>query len=123
MKKDVTIWNINSFREFYMQITEKYRKDSEVSLEKIKKARRSLIQGIQENKALVAFPSQANYVMAEIVNGMSAKELTGRLLAKHDLLIKDLSSKIKRGDRQFIRLAVRDEADNEMLFAALREVL
>ena len=27
MKKDVAIWNINSFAEFYMQITEKYKKD------------------------------------------------------------------------------------------------
>ena len=27
MKKDVAIWNINSFGEFYMQISEKYKKD------------------------------------------------------------------------------------------------
>ncbi len=27
LKKDVAIWNINSFGEFYMQIEEKYRKD------------------------------------------------------------------------------------------------
>lgn len=106
-----------------MQIAEKYRKDYEVSLVKIKEARRILIQGLQENAALTVFPSQANYVMAEIVNGMSAAELTGRLLTKHDILIKDLSSKIKRGGRQFIRLAVRDEADNEMLLAALRKEL
>lgn len=106
-----------------MQIAEKYRKDYELSLEKIKEARRGLIQGLQENTALAVFPSQANYVMAEIINGMSAQELTGRLLTKHDILIKDLSFKIKRGDRQFIRLAVRDEADNEILLAALREEL
>lgn len=123
MKKEVAIWNINSFGEFYMQIAEKYRKEYEVSLVKIKKARRSLMQGLQDNPALAVFPSQANYVMAEIINGMSAEELTGRLLTKHDILIKDLSSKIKREDRQFIRLAVRDEEDNEILLAALREEL
>ena len=27
LKKDVAIWNINSFAEFYMQIEEKYKKD------------------------------------------------------------------------------------------------
>lgn len=123
MKKAAAIWNINSFGEFYMQIAEKYRKDYEVSLKRMKAARRNLIQGMKENPALLVFPSQANYVMAEIINGMSAGELTGRLLTKHNLLIKDLSFKIKRGKRQFIRVAVRDAADNEMLLAALREEL
>lgn len=123
MKKEAAIWNINSFGEFYMQIAEKYRKDYDASLVKVKEARRSLIQGMQENPALTVFPSQANYVMAEIINGMSAEELAGRLFTKHDILIKDLSSKISRGDRQFIRLAVRDEVDNGMLLAALREEL
>lgn len=123
LKKEAAIWNINSFGEFYMQVAEKYRKDYEVSLKKIKEARRKLIEGLQKNTALAVFPSQANYVMAEIINGVSAGELTGRLLTGHDLLIKDLSAKIKRGDRQFIRLAVRDGSDNEMLLEALREEL
>ena len=29
IKKQVAIWNINSFAEFYMQIEEKYKKDYE----------------------------------------------------------------------------------------------
>lgn len=121
LKKEVAIWNINSFGEFYMQIAEKYRRDYEESLERIKKARRILIDGLTRNAALRVFPSQANYVMAEIVNGMSSGELTERLLTKHDILIKDLSAKVKSGNRQFIRLAVRNEEDNERLLAALRE--
>lgn len=123
MKKEMAIWNINSFGEFYMQVAEKYQKDYEVSLTKVKKARCSLIKGLQENEALAVFPSQANYIMVEIINGMSAGELTGRLLAKHNILVKDLSSKIKRESRQFIRLAVRDDADNGKLLAALRKEL
>lgn len=123
LKREVAIWNINSFGEFYMQIMEKYRKDYEVALEKIKEARRVFIQGLQENTSLVVFPSQANYVMAEIIGGISAEELTKRLLIKHNLFIKDLSSKIERDGRQFIRLAVRSEEDNEMLLAALQEEL
>lgn len=123
LKREMAIWNINSFGEFYMQIWEKYRKDYEASLAKVKEARRRLIQGLKENTALTVFPSQANYVMAEIINGVSAEELTGRLLAEHQILIKDLSSKIKRDGRQFIRLAVRDERDNEKLLTVLREEL
>ena len=123
LKKEVAIWNINSFGEFYMQIAEKYRKDYERSLDKVKEVRRILMRGLRENPALTVFSSQANYVMVEITNGMSSGELTERLLTKHNLLIKDLSSKISRDGRQFIRLAIRDEADNEVLLAALRREL
>lgn len=123
LKKEVAIWNINSFGEFYMQIAEKYRKDYQISLEKLKRARRNLIRGLQENPAIRVFPSQANYVMAEIINGMDTGELAGRLLTGHDLLVKDLTAKVGRGDRQFLRLAVRDEVDNAVLLAALQEEL
>lgn len=123
LKKEAAIWNINSFGEFYMQIAGKYQKDYERSLKRIKEARRRLIEGLAQNAALCVFPSEANYVMAEIVNGMTAKELTRRLLVKHNLFIKDLSDKIKKGNRQFVRLAVRSAEDNEKLLEALRKEL
>ena len=39
LKKDVAIWNINSFAEFYMQIEEKYKKDYARALELIRAER------------------------------------------------------------------------------------
>ena len=68
-------------------------------------------------------PSQANYLLVELTNGMCATALTKRLLLEYDLLIKDLSRKIRMGERQFVRLAVRDRADNFRLVAALTAVL
>ena len=123
LKEEVAIWNINSFGEFYMQVAEKYQKDYEVSLHKIKDARRKFIEKLSENPAFRVFPSQANYVMAELVNGMTARELTKNLLVKHNLLIKDLSGKVKRGTRQFVRLAVRNVEDNAKLIEVLQEEL
>ena len=45
------------------------------------------------------------------------------MLVKHNLLIKDLSSKLYPDQRQYVRLAIRNEADNETLVAALRAEL
>ena len=123
MKKDVSIWNINSFGEFYMQIEEKYKKDYIDALQMIKTVRKKFIGALMSIPSLRVIPSQANYVMVELVNGMCAKELTKVLLVKYNLLIKDLSGKIKLDNRQYIRLAVRNEQDNERLICALREVL
>lgn len=123
MKKEVAIWNINSFGEFYMQIEEKYKKDYAAALVKIKAARKAYVEALSAIPAVRVIPSQANYVMAEITNGMTSKELTKVLLLKYNLFIKDLSGKVNMDGRQFIRLAVRNEEDNSKLVAALKEVL
>lgn len=64
-------------------------------------------------------PSQANFIMVELTGRLTAKELTKQMLVKHKMFIKDLSGKIKGG--QYIRIAVRNEEDNDMLLNALQE--
>ncbi|HRU98669.1 MAG TPA: aminotransferase class I/II-fold pyridoxal phosphate-dependent enzyme [Ruminococcus sp.] len=118
MKKDVAIWNINSFAEFYMQIAEKYNSDYTEALRLFREERRRFAAALRETGVLRIIDSQANYFMAEITNGMTAHQLTKYLLLKHSILIKDLSKKMKNG--QYIRIAVRDQEDNDRLISALR---
>lgn len=80
MKKDVGIWNINSFGEFYMQIEEKYHKHYVAGLQKIRAERARSQQKLAELPGIRVFPSQTNYVMVELTNGMSATSLTTKLL-------------------------------------------
>lgn len=122
MKKDVAIWNINSFGEFYMQIEEKYKKDYAVALKKFREERERFVELLKGVKGLRVIPSQANYVMAEITSGMTAEELTRVLIVKHNILIKNLHPKLDV-DGQFIRLAVRIKEDNDALVKALHEEL
>ncbi|MBP5262388.1 MAG: aminotransferase class I/II-fold pyridoxal phosphate-dependent enzyme [Clostridiales bacterium] len=117
MKKDVAIWNINSFGEFYMQIAEKYKKDYLASLELIRAERARFTAALSGIDGLRIIPSQANYVMAELTGSVSAHELTKRLLCGHNILIKDLSQKMN--GKQYIRIAVRDTKDNDRLLNAL----
>ena len=120
MKKNVAIWNINSFAEFYLQIGEKYKKDYALALEKFRAARAEYVAALRDIPGLRVLPSQANYVMAELTGGITAAELTARLLSEYNILIKDLTAKVQGG--QYIRLAVRDEKDNARLVQALRAV-
>ena len=120
MKKDVAIWNINSFAEFYMQIAEKYNSDYTEALRLFREERRRFAAALRETGVLRIIDSQANYFMAEITNGMTAHQLTKYLLLKHSILIKDLSKKMKNG--QYIRIAVRDQHDNDRLISALRDL-
>lgn len=118
LKKDVAIWNINSFAEFYMQIEEKYKKDYARSLELIRAERARFHRELEKLPNLRVIPSQANYLMVELLGGLSARAITRDLLVNRCILVKDLSPKL--GGQQYLRLAVRDTRDNDRLLEALR---
>lgn len=119
MKKDVAIWNINSFAEFYMQIYEKYKKDYAVALEKFRAERKRFAAELAKIKNVRVVPSEANYFMLELY-GTNATEITKKLL-RDNVFIKDLSGKIKDADRQFVRVAIRNTEDNNVLVGALQK--
>lgn len=119
LKKEAAIWNINSIAEFYMQIEGKYKSDYIDALRKIKRERTRLFDLLKRIPGVRPIASQANFIMVEITNGVSSVVLAENLLLKHNLLIKDLSGKIRRG--QYIRIAVRDRNDNDKLLTALNE--
>ena len=122
MKKDVAIWNINSFAEFYMQIVEKYSGDYENAMKKVRNERNRFENELADIHGLRVIPSQANYVMAEITDGITAAELNRIMTSRYEILIKDLSAKLS-GDRQYVRLAVRTREENNRLISVLKDIL
>lgn len=119
MRSDVAIWNINSFAEFYMQIFGKYESDYRVACMKFIEERRRFYDRLQQIDFLRVIPSQANYFLCEVTGRFSAHELTVLLLEKHNILIKDCSTKMGFGGRNYIRIAIRDKKDNDTLTEAL----
>lgn len=122
MKKDVAIWNINSFGEYYLQIAEKYKKDYAAAMDKFRVERKRFYNELEQISGIRVIPSQANYFMIEITNGMTAKELMIKLFKNHYLLIKDLTSKLHDG-KQYIRIAIRNDVDNNKMIEALKKEL
>ena len=118
MKKDVAIWNINSFAEFYMQIYEKYQSVYKTALQAFYESRKRFIQKLSDISFLRVIPSQANYVLCEVQAPMTSKALTVKLLEKN-ILIKDLADKNGFNGKQYVRIAVRDDKDNQTLIEAL----
>ena len=120
IKKDVAIWNINSFAEFYMQIYEKYAKDYVKAMKLFRAERARFATGLSKIEGVRVIPSQANYFMLELTGGVTSAELTKKLMLNHNLFIKDLSGKT---GGEFIRIAIRNKTDNNKLLAALKAEL
>ncbi len=121
IKQKVSIWNINSFGEFYMQITEKYHKDYVAAINKIKDVRRNFQNRLEQLPMLRVIPSQANYIMCEIIDGTKSSDMACYLL-RRNILIKDLSEKVKNG-KQYIRIAVRRREENDYLIHCLQDYM
>lgn len=123
MKKDVSIWNLNSFAEFFMQIYTKHESDYKKSAIKFQQERSRFYADLQEIPFIDVFSSEANYFLCEVKPPYTSYELAVTLLKKHNILIKDCSTKKVFDGRNYIRIAIRDRYDNERLVAALKEIM
>ena len=123
MRRRASVWNINSFGEYFLQIVGKYQRDYVEACRLIRAERSRFTTSIDALEGVRVLPSQANFLLCEITASVSSRELADRLLIDHAILIKDCGDKPGFGPGAFIRIAVRDEADNTALVVALGSIL
>lgn len=116
IRENLPIWNINSIAEFFMQIYMKYDNDYQTSLGRIIDARESFASKLNKIPYLQVYKSEANYIMCKVLRGTS--QSLAEYLLHHNMLIKDLTSKIG-SEKQYIRVAVRNDDENALLVKAL----
>ena len=121
VRKHISIWNINSFAEYYLQIAEKYKVDYELALEEFRKERKRMERTLTALKKVRVLPTQANYFMLELLSDQSAHVVATQLYRRYGILVKDLSAKLHSD--KYLRVAIRNQADNERLVTALKEIL
>ena len=117
LRRAVSIWNINSFAEFFLQILGKYEKSYQEAMNTFRRERARMMAALAEVSYLRVLPSEANYVLCEVLHPHTPRELAVQLLKKHSILIKDCTSKCHA---PYIRLAIRNTKDNNLLIQALK---
>jgi histidinol-phosphate/aromatic aminotransferase/cobyric acid decarboxylase-like protein/choline kinase len=121
LRKELTIWNINSFGEYFLQIIGKYKKDYVIACENIRDERDKFYKALSKIQFLRVIPSQANYFLCEVKN-MKSTEFCELLLDKYDIYIKDLTGKKGFENKEFVRIAVRDSKDNNKFIKYLQNM-
>ncbi len=91
------------------------------TLESIRSERNTLFDGLARFSQLKPYPSAANYLLVEIKEGMTARELKERLLPCQ-ILIRDCASFMGLTG-QFFRVAVRSGVENKRLLECLGGIL
>lgn len=121
IKKEVSIWNLNSFAEFFMQIYNKHEKDYQRACAKFVRERADFEQQLQTIPFLRVMPSQANYFLCEVQPPYNASQIVIYMLKHHNILTRDCSGKPGLNPaKQYMRIAVRNHEDNTRLVKALK---
>ncbi|MBQ9356040.1 MAG: aminotransferase class I/II-fold pyridoxal phosphate-dependent enzyme [Prevotella sp.] len=121
-KKEVSIWNLNSFAEYFMQIFGKHEKDYQRACEKFLAERADFEHRLRNVPFLRVMPSQANYFLCEVLPPYNASDIVIRMLKHHNILTRDCSGKPGLNpNKQYMRIAVRNHDDNSRLVEGLLE--
>ncbi len=121
--RSVSIWNINSFAEYYLQIFGKYENEYRKACGLFIQERNRFLKELKDIDYLRVIPSEANYFLCEVVGKYTSKELAQILLEKCNILIKDCGSKKFFCGKNYIRIAIKCETDNNLLIEGLRRLL
>jgi histidinol-phosphate/aromatic aminotransferase/cobyric acid decarboxylase-like protein/choline kinase len=122
IRKELSIWNINSIGECFLQIIGKYQDKYVKACSKIANERDRFYMELSKISFLRVIPSKANYFLCEVIGRLTANELVRILLNKHRIFIKDCTGKSAFEGKQFLRIAVRDFDDNNLLITKLKEL-
>lgn len=122
IKKNIAIWNINSFAEYYMQIFGKYQKCYREACYQLIKERERFQKEMDKVSFVRVIPSQANFFMIELTGRYTSNELSSVLLKKFNILIKSCNTKHGLENKNYIRIAVRNRIDNDRLLDALKSL-
>ena len=120
IRREVSIWNINSFGEYYMQIYGKYEADYHRACRLFREERERFEAELRQISFLRVIPSEANYFLCEVTDRFTSSELAILLIKRENILIKDCGYKKAFAGKHYVRIAVRDTADNDRLLRALR---
>ncbi len=123
MKKQVSIWNINSFAEFFMQIYPKYSEDYKRACDQFIQAREDFEVELKKIPYIKVMPSQANYFFLEVLPPYKPKELCAILLKKYNILASACLAKKGIEPNRYMRIAVRNHGDNNKFIKAMKELI
>ena len=120
INKNLPVWNINSFAEYFLQIISIYRKDYVIGCNRIKEERSRFYNELLKIKELSVYKSDANYFMIKLNKGR-AEEMAEYLLDSKKILIKVLNGKNGFDDSEYIRIAIKSREENDYLLESIKE--
>ena len=121
LRSSVPIWSVNSLAQFFLEEIDAFQDEYLESCAKVREAARVLYSGLESLHYLRPYPSQGNFVLCRLEDGITGEELTDRLFRECNVLINNCSRKKGLGEG-FVRFASRTVEENAQLIEAMQEL-
>ncbi len=122
--KNGYLWNMNGLAEYFFRL---YARED--FLEKYDIVRRKyiteslfFISELNQIKNIKVYPSRANFVLIELLNGSTADKVTNHLICEFGVYVRNCNDKIGL-DGEFIRVAARTQKENKIIIEAIKNVV
>lgn len=113
-------WNLNSLAETVVFMLRDHEPAYRASLDRLTEDRYRMALELASLTMLEVFPSQANFLLVKLADGLDGAQLRDYLLAEHGVFVRECGNKLGMTS-QFLRLVVRPPADVARLVAGMRQ--
>lgn len=121
IRADLPIWSINSMAQYFLEEIEKYLPEFAGSCKMVAEATEVLYQGLSTIPFIKVYPTNANFVLCEVVSDTTAEELASDLFNQFNMIVNNQSKKTGLNG-EFVRIASRTKEENLQIIDALRKL-
>jgi histidinol-phosphate/aromatic aminotransferase/cobyric acid decarboxylase-like protein len=122
LRRFVPTWNLNTLAQYFLSLLPPTDAVYHEGRKRLIGDVRWLYGALRTIPRLEVYPTGANFVLFKIQNGMTATELQARLLAEHQMYVRDCSNKLGM-DVFHIRVASQGREKDTRLVEALRTMM
>jgi histidinol-phosphate/aromatic aminotransferase/cobyric acid decarboxylase-like protein len=122
LRRFVPTWNLNTLAQYFLSLLPSTDAAYHDGRKRLIADVRSLYGALGAIPRLQVYSTGANFVLFKIQNGMTATELQARLLADHQMYVRDCSNKLGM-DAFHIRVASQGREKDARLVEALRTLM
>lgn len=120
LRRALPPWNLNAMAESIIFSLQEHMGDYHESLKRIARDRRYMRDQLKRLPGAIVYPSQANFFLIKLPEGLDSVACRNSLLTEHGVFIRECGNKIGMGSG-YLRLAVRQPEEVDRLIAGLIE--
>ena len=121
--KNGYLWNSNGIAEYFFKLYSRsdFLKKYEIVRRKYITEALFFISELNQIQNIKTYPTRANFVLIELMNGLTADDVSSDLICNHGVYVRNCNDKIGL-EGEFIRVAARSQSENEIILNAIQNV-
>ncbi len=119
------LWNSSGLAEYFFDLYSRPDFQERYERERIRFIRNSrrFFAALAKTEGLRVYPTQANFALVELQNGLSAEDLVWRLLVRRGIYTRTCDDKRGLEPGKFLRIAARNRPENSYIIRSLRRLI